>query len=383
MLFKEVLGLEKTKQQLTSALDNRRIAHSQLFSGPKGSGKLALAIAYAQFINCESPSKQDSCGKCSSCLKYNKLSHPDFHIIFPVVKKSSTDTPYSKDFLSKWKEQFLQNPYFSLKDWMFNYKEVFLEKSSDKKKESVIYSHQIKELNRKLSLKIFEAKKRVILIWMPEKMNLQAANKFLKLLEEPPENTILFLVSEDKEQLLKTVKSRLQEIEVPSYSVQETIRASYAEKSEKFLRFCKLSNGDLGKVLYYDSDNFKIKHTEEFIELMRFSFKSDYAKISEWVDLISAKTRQQQIEFIAYSLGLFRECIIFNYSDKKLNSISAFEHSFLKNFAKFVHNENSILIINLFEEAINSINRNANSKIIFFNLGIELIKLLKVKVNFA
>ena len=133
----------------------------------------------------------------------------------------------------------------------------------------------------------------------------------------------------------------------------------------------------------YDSDNLKIKHTEEFIELMRFSFKSDYAKISEWVDLISAKTRQQQIEFIAYSLGLFRECIIFNYSDKKLNSISAFEHNFLKNFAKFIHQENGILIINLFEEAIKNINRNANSKIIFFNLGIELIKLLKVKVNFA
>tara|TARA_B100000902_G_scaffold389982_1_gene438131 strand:+ start:646 stop:1797 length:1152 start_codon:yes stop_codon:yes gene_type:complete len=383
MLFKEIVGLEKTKKQLITSLNKKRVAHSQLFSGPKGSGKLATVVAYAQFLNCTLTTNEDSCGNCSSCLKFSKLSHPDFHIIFPTVKKTSTDMPFSEDFLAEWKEQFLQNPYFSLKDWMLNYKEIFLEKQSDKKKEPVIYSHQIKELNRKLSLKIYEAKKRVVLIWMPEKMNIQAANKFLKLLEEPPKNTMLFLVSEEKEKLLKTVISRLQETKIPQYSVQETIDASTADKAESFINFCKLSNGDLGKVLYYQPGNTKAKHTEQFVELMRLSFKSDFVKIAEWVDLSSTVSRQEQIEFLTYSIGLYRECLIYNYSDKKLNTLSDFEQEFLKKFAKFIHQQNSILIIELFEDAIKNINRNANSKIIFFHLAMELITLLKVKVNFA
>ena len=383
MLFKEIVGLEKTKKQLITSLNKKRVAHSQLFSGPKGSGKLATVVAYAQFLNCTLTANEDSCGNCSSCLKFSKLSHPDFHIIFPTIKKSSTDMPFSEDFLSEWKEQFLQNPYFSLKDWMLNYKENFLEKSSDKKKEPVIYSHQIKELNRKLSLKIYEAKKRVVLIWMPEMMNPQAANKFLKLLEEPPKNTILFLVSEEKERLLKTVISRLQETKIPQYSVQQTINASSTDKTEPFINFCKLSNGDLGKILYYQPDKTKAKHTEQFVELMRLSFKSDFVKIAEWVDLASAVSRQEQIEFLTYSIGLYRECLIYNYSDKKLNTLSDFEHDFLKKFAKFIHQQNSILIIELFEEAIKNIKRNANSKIIFFHLAMELVTLLKVKVNFA
>jgi len=383
MRFKEIAGLEKIKKQLIISLNKKRVAHSQLFSGPRGSGKLAMAVAYAQALNCILTAEEDSCGNCPSCLKFSKLSHPDLHVVFPTIKKTSTDMPFSKDFLAEWKGQFLQNPYFSLKDWMLNYKEIFLEKPTDKKKEPVIYSHQIKELNRKLSLKIYEAKKRVVLIWMPEKMNLTAANKFLKILEEPPKNTMLFLVSEDKEKLLKTVSSRLQEIKIPQYSVQETIDASSAEKTEPFINFCKLSNGDLGKVFYYQPENIKAKQTEQFVELMRLSFKSDFVKIAEWVDLASAVSRQEQIEFLTYSIGLYRECLIYNYSDKKLNTLSDFEHDFLKKFAKFIHQQNSILIIELFEEAIKNIKRNANSKIIFFHLAMELVTLLKVKVNFA
>ena len=188
----------------------KRIAHAQLFNGPKGSGKLALAIAYARFINCNSPKENDSCQECSSCLQFSKLSHPDFHILYPVIKTANNNTPQSSDSVSKWTESVLKNPYLSLNQWSDVYKEEFLEKLSDKKKEATIYSHQIKEINKKLSLKIFSAKYRVVLIWMPEKMNIQSSNKFLKLLEEPPKKTILLLVSEDKEGLIKTITSRVQ-----------------------------------------------------------------------------------------------------------------------------------------------------------------------------
>ena len=195
MRFSEVIGLEKTKGELVGGVAQNRIAHAQLFYGSKGSGQLALAVAYARRLNCQSPEKNDSCNSCPASLKFSKLIHPDLHIIFPIIRTSSTDNKTSDDFICDWREQFLKNPYFSLSSWLSHYKEKFLEKTADKKKEAIIYSHQIKELNRKLALKVFEAKYRVVIIWMPEKMNIKAANKFLKLLEEPPKKTVLLLVS--------------------------------------------------------------------------------------------------------------------------------------------------------------------------------------------
>ena len=181
MLFKEVIGLEKIKKELVYGVAKKRIAHAQLFNGPKGSGKLALAIAYARLNNCNSPKESDSCQECSSCLQFSKLAHPDLHILFPVIKTTNNNSPQSSDFVSKWTESALKNPYLSLKQWSDVYKEEFLEKLSDKKKEATIYSHQIKEINKKLSLKVFNAKYRVVLIWMPEKMNIQSSVSYTHL----------------------------------------------------------------------------------------------------------------------------------------------------------------------------------------------------------
>jgi DNA polymerase-3 subunit delta' len=256
MRFSEVIGLEKTKEELGGGIAHNRIAHAQLFYGSKGSGKLALAVAYARRLNCQSPEKNDSCNNCPSCLKFSKLIHPDLHLVFPIVKTSSSDIKTSDDFVGEWRNQFLKNPYLSLSKWLSYYKEKFLEKPSDRKKEAVIYSHQIKELNRKLTLKIFEAKYRVVIIWMPEKMNIKAANKFLKLLEEPPSKTILLLISEDKGSIIETILSRLQHTRIPNYTVNDTIENSKTHKSEGFLNFCRLSNGNMGKVLSYTEGAF-------------------------------------------------------------------------------------------------------------------------------
>ena len=384
MLLSEILGLEKIKKELMSSYSQNRIAHAQLFNGPKGSGKLAIALAYAQLINCEFYKKNDSCGTCSSCLKYLKIAHPDLHIIYPVIKKSSTDKPTSDDFISLWRQNILSNPYQSLDKWMGSYKEMFIEKVSNKKKEGVIYAHQIKELNRKLSLKIYEAKNRVVIIWMPEKMNVKAANKFLKILEEPPLRTILLLVSENKTSLLTTVLSRLQIIDIPRYTVNETISFFSDNKTSGFLNHCKRSNGDLGNLYNYNED---LENQDNFIEnfssLMRVCFKNNIVEISSWVDQVSVKTRENQIKIISYSISLMRECIIYNFSDKKINNLSEKEAKFIKNFSSYIHEENSLHIISIFESIIKNIQRNANSKIILFDMSLRLVKLLKLKRKFV
>ena len=384
MLFREVLGLVKSKKELVSGYSQKRIAHAQLLYGARGSGKLALALSYSRFLNCESPLNQDSCDLCLSCLKFSKLAHPDLHIIFPVIKKSSTDKPLSDDFVDLWREVMTNNPYQSLESWMSLYKEQYLEKISNKKKEGVIYSHQIKELNRKLSLKIYEAKYRVVIIWMPEKMNIRAANKFLKLLEEPPKKTILLLVSENKNSLLSTVLSRLQAIGVPSYTVSETIAHFKNNKTDSFINYCKRSNGDLGRIYNYSKDEGnEDSYIEKFSALMRACFKNNIIEIANWADDASAKTRENQVKLLDYSLVIIRECLIYNYSDKKMNILSEKEEGFIKNFATYINEENSLPIIELFENGIKQIKRNANSKIIFFDMLLQLVKLLKLKRKFA
>ncbi len=382
MRFNEVIGLERTKGELVGGIEHNRVAHAQLFYGSKGSGQLAMAVAYARRLNCQSPEKNDSCNNCLSCLKFSKLIHPDLHILFPIIRTSTTDNKTSDDFVGDWREQFLKNPYFSLSKWLDHYKERFLEKTSDKKKEAVIYSHQIKEISRKLTLKVFEAKYRVVIIWMPEKMNIKAANKFLKLLEEPPNKTILFLVSEEKGVIIDTILSRVQHTRIPNYTVNDTIENSKIQKTESFLNFCRLSNGNMGKVFSY-TDTPPSSFFQEFKALNRLCFKNNFSEISEWCDEISLKNRQQQRDFLVYGLTIFRECLIYNFSDQSINLLTKEEKKFLENFAKFVHEDNSVSVIRLFENAIKKIKRNANSKIIFFQLALELSDLLKLKRKFA
>jgi DNA polymerase-3 subunit delta' len=383
MRFSEVIGLEKNKEELGGGIAHNRIAHAQLFYGSKGSGKLALAVAYARRLNCQSPEKKDSCNNCPSCLKFSKLIHPDLHLVFPIIKTSSSDIKTSDNFLVDWRNQFLKNPYLSLSKWLSYYKEKFLEKTSDRKKEAVIYSHQIKEINRKLTLKIFEAKYRVVIIWMPEKMNIKAANKFLKLLEEPPSKTILLLISEDKGSIIETILSRLQHTRIPNYTVNDTIENSKTQKSEGFLNFCRLSNGNMGKVLSYTEGALQSSFLEEFKLLNRLCFKNNFTEISDWCDEISLKNRQQQRDFLSYCLTVFRECLVYNFSHQNINLLTKEEKRFLENYAKFVHEENSISITSLFESATKKIKRNANSKIIFFQLALELSDLLKLKSKFV
>ncbi|MEC8853673.1 MAG: DNA polymerase III subunit delta, partial [Bacteroidota bacterium] len=244
MLFKEIPGNKIVKKELIKSVKKDRIAHAQLFLGKSGNAKLALAIAFAQFLNCEKRGETDSCNSCHSCLMYNSLSHPDLHLIFPVLKINKIKNPVSDNFISQWREIVLDNPYLSPTDW---YKYFDAEN-----KQGAIYTYEAEQLQKKVALKNYESAYRIILIWMPEKMNLTCANKLLKLIEEPPKGTFFLMASEDFEKLLPTITSRMQIVKTKLFSTEEITSFLQTQKGvtkEKSLAIAAIANGNINKAI--------------------------------------------------------------------------------------------------------------------------------------
>jgi len=381
MLFKDILGEKKVKTQLISSVQNNRISHAQLFIGPEGNNKLALALAYAQYINCEQKLDEDSCGLCSSCIKYKTFSHPDLLLVFPVIKSSNYKQPISQQFASQWKELVTENIYLNLGDWI-----SFFDADNKSGQQGAIYIHEAEYLQRKVALKNYEAKYRVILIWMPEKMNTATANKLLKLLEEPPKGTIFLLVAEKADQLLPTILSRLQMIKTTK--IDEKIGAAFLQEKhqitiEKAMQLLNLTGGSMGKTIKIITKEDSLNYLQEFGAWMRMCYKIDIQEMIYWTDAIAQRGRNHQKILLSYAIRMIRECLLYNFANKNLLRINENEEVFMKNFASFIHEENSIEIIEKLEESIRNINRNANAKIIFFELSLQFVKLLKVKRKFA
>ena len=381
MLFKDILGEKKVKTQLISSVQNNRISHAQLFIGPEGNNKLALALAYAQYINCEQKLDEDSCGLCSSCIKYKTFSHPDLLLVFPVIKSSNYKQPISQQFASQWKELVTENIYLNLGDWI-----SFFDADNKSGQQGAIYIHEAEYLQRKVALKNYEAKYRVILIWMPEKMNIATANKLLKLLEEPPKGTIFLMVAEKVDQLLPTILSRLQMIKTTK--IDEKIGAAFLQEKhqitiEKAMQLLNLTGGSMGKTIKIITKEDSLNYLQEFGAWMRMCYKIDIQEMIYWTDAIAQRGRNHQKILLSYAIRMIRECLLYNFANKNLLRINENEEVFMKNFASFIHEENSIEIIEKLEESIRNINRNANAKIIFFELSLQFVKLLKVKRKFA
>jgi len=381
MLFKEIVGNSNIKKQLLEGVENNRVGHAQLFSGKSGSAKLALALAYAQFLNCENRAANDSCGICSPCLKYNNLSHPDLHLIVPVLKVNNVKDPISDHFIGQWRDFIMDNYYSSLNDWIDSF-------GTENKtgQQGAIYKHEADNIHKKLSFKNYEADYRVVLIWMPERMNLEVSNKLLKLFEEPPNGTIFLLVSENANQLLPTIVSRLQSIKVSDFTIEDIIN----HFGENILSFAKakqlrnLTDADFGKIsqiLNENENNFDLFN--DFSSWMRLSYKTDVQEISKWVDQLATKGRKQQQLFLSYTIKMIRECIIYNFASNNLLKANENELAFLTKFSSFIHEGNSILMVEKLEESIKAINRNANAKILFFELSLQMAKFLKLKRKFA
>jgi DNA polymerase-3 subunit delta' len=381
MLFKEVIGNNSVKKQLIEAVRNNRISHAQLFSGKSGSAKLALALAYAQFLNCENRTTVDSCGICSSCLKFNNLSHPDLHLVIPVLKTKEVQKPVSDHFIGKWRDFITNNYYGSLNFWIDSF-------GTENKtgQQGTIYKDEANNIHKKLSLKNYEAEYRVVLIWMPERMNLEVSNKLLKLFEEPPKGTIFLLITENTNQLLPTIISRLQSIKIADFTAEDIVNhfGEQAVSLEKAKQLRNLTNADLEKITQILEDKEgELDLFSDFSVWMRLTYKMDVQGISKWVDNLSLKGRKQQNLFLSYAIKMVRECLIYNFASDTLLKTNENEFAFLTKFSPFIHEENSVMITEKLEESIKAINRNANAKILFFELSLQMVKFLRLKRKFA
>tara|TARA_B100000902_G_scaffold70116_1_gene75906 strand:+ start:3675 stop:4817 length:1143 start_codon:yes stop_codon:yes gene_type:complete len=379
VLFKEIIGNNNLKIKLINSVKNDRIAHAQLFIGNKGSANLALAMAYAQFLNCQNRNQVDSCNECHSCLMYNTLTHPDLHLIFPVLKINNIKNPVSDNFVNEWRQLVLDNPYISISEWYENF--------NAGNKQGGIYKDEAELLQKKVALRNYESQYRVVLIWLPEKMNLTASNKLLKLIEEPPKGTYFIMISENTNEILPTIISRLQTIKVRPFKKEDIVEYLYTKKEISYEigeKIAQISNGDINKAL-------KISDTEigdnDFLKgfqtWMQICYKHNIIELSNWNESVVKKSRENQKNFLVYALKIIRSAFLLGRKARQTLNLTKTEKEFVINFAPFVNENNSIVIFESIEKAIFAITRNANSKIVFYELSLKMMKCLKVKRKLA
>lgn len=374
MQFKEVVGHPKIKEQLIYTVEENRISHAQLFLGPEGSGNLALAIAYAQYIACTNKQGNDSCGVCSSCQKFKKLIHPDLHFVFPVnTSKTIKKNPVSDDYINQWRTALIENPYINQNKW---YEIIEIEN-----KQGVISKNESYEILRKLNLKTFEAEYKFMIIWLPEKMNTYAANKLLKFIEEPPEKTLFFLVSENSEQILPTILSRTQLIKIPKIdndSLYSALCDRLGINPDKALDIAHLANGNYFEALNLASAGDEdYENLERFKSLMRLAYLRKIVEIIDWVDEIARIGREKQKGFLTYSLRLLRENFMLNIKRKEIVYLTQKEYIFSENFSQFIHQENVNKLYEVFNKAYADIGMNAYNKIVFLDVALKIVKLIR------
>ncbi|MDH7913727.1 DNA polymerase III subunit delta' [Winogradskyella sp. SYSU M77433] len=384
MLFSEVLGQEHIKNHLTTSVDQGRIAHAQLFVGPEGSGTLPMAIAYAQYILCSNTGGENTGGNESCNLKFKNVSHPDLHFAFPVTTSDKVKSkPVSNFYLEEWRQLLEQQPYGNLFDW---YKLLDVDN-----KQGQIGVDEAFEIVKSLSLKSYEGGYKVMLIWMAEKMNTAAANKLLKLIEEPPEKTIFILIAEDEEQIINTIRSRCQILTFPPLAeeaITEALVRNYHIENAVATKIAHQANGNYNKacdLIYQDSED--IQFEKWFILWVRSAFKARGNKAAihdliSWSEEIAKTGRETQKKFLAFCLNYFRQAMLMNYKADSLVYLEPKSEGFkLENFAPFVHGNNILEISDELQDAIYHIERNGNSKIILTDLSIKLTRLLHKKAS--
>jgi len=374
MKFSGVTGQAAVADKLISSVMEERVSHAQVFAGPQGSGKLALAIAFAQYISCTDRQGEDSCGVCPSCSKYNRLIHPDLHFVFPVINKGSGEVT-SDNYISEWRAFVNRSPYFSLNQW--------LEQIGVKNQQGLIYSTEAAEIIKKLSFKTYESDYKIMIIWLPEKMHRVTANKLLKLIEEPPEKTLFLLVSEEPDMILPTIMSRCLFVRVPSISrdaLAGHLASSFQLNRQKAGMVAHLSQGNyLRAVEFIEESQLRKSRLSGFIELMRLAYKKDIPAMAEWAENIATGGRELQKGFLNFSLEQLRENYIMNIT--KNNSGLVFlegeEAEFAGKFNSFINNKNISLLNDQFSLAYTHIAANGNPKIIFLDLALKVAGLIR------
>lgn len=379
MFFKDIIGQEYIKKHLKSSTDKGRVPHAQLFVGKEGSGTLPMAIAYAQYLLCNNANDKHSCE-----LKCSNLAHPDLHFSFPTTTTDSVKKhPVSDLFLSEWRSFLKEQPYASLYNW--------LQHIGVENKQGLIGVDEAENIVKTLQLKSYEGGFKIMIIWMAEKMNASAANKLLKLIEEPPSKTVFILITEDEEQIISTIKSRCQTMYFKALADKEISDALIEKEgvSENVaIKIAHQSEGNYNKALHllnHDSSNLVFE--EWFITWIRAAFRakgnaSVIQELISWSDTISKSGRETQKQFLNYSLLFFRQAMLLNYTLDEMVFLDISTSNFdLKKFAPFIHGNNILAIEKELNDALYHIERNGNAKIILLDLSIKLTRQLHTKEN--
>lgn len=371
MQFKNIIGQAAVKHQLIATVKENRISHAQLFLGPEGSGSLALAIAYAQYISCEDRSEDDSCGHCNSCRKYQKMVHPDLHFSYPFFAKHKEDTAIT--FAPQWREALLKNPYIGLEQWR-----GYLDSENKQANINIAECHQI---IKKLSFKPFEAEYKVLILWLPEYLD-KMGNTLLKIIEEPPQKTLFLLVAESQDQILNTILSRTQLIKIHALKDDEICQIlveNYHQTAHRATEIAYLCNGNMTTALTM-LDTEESNYHELFTQWLRFCFANDGLNLLDFVDKLAKMGRENQKNFLRYGTHFIRECGMLICGAGSLVHLPEKELEVAQKMADKVLNLPLVeAITDELHQAHYHVERNANPKILFLDVSLRLVKYLKFK----
>ena len=379
MRFADITGQEDLKRHLVQSVDAGRISHAQLFTGQAGAGGLALAVAYVQYLCCRHRRGGDSCGECPDCKQIAALAHPDLHLVFPVNKqgKKSGEVMRSDEFLPLFRGLFAERGgYFSAQDW---YDRLDLGKTL----KGMIAAREADDIIRKLSFKSFEADYKTMLIWLPEAMNEEAANKILKILEEPWEKTLFLLISEQPERLLPTIISRTQEVAVPRIAPDVLERAAQERgvtDPVKARNIARLAGGDLVELQHLvagESDALRKENFDLFCGLMRLSYNDKHLELVTWAEEAAQLSREQQRAFLRDASRLLRESYMLHAGINEISYLWGEELAFCSKFAPFVGSQNIEPLIAEIECALAQISQNGNPTIVFTHFALSVSKMIK------
>jgi len=373
MQFKEIIGQKEVKAQLLHAAREGRVSHAQLFLGPEGSGNLAMALAYAQYLVCENRSETDSCGACASCLKSRKMIHPDITYTFPMSPNAKEKKKICLDFIADFREAVQENPYLSYNDWVTA--------MDAENKQGSINTDEAADIVRRLGFKSVEGGYKICLLWFPESLNTSAANKLLKIIEEPPDQTLFILVAGNHEHILSTITSRTQLVKIFSVTDEEIIAALMAKKLQAgdARRIAHLAGGNYNEALRMVSEAGDDDYNLQFLEWMRHCLKLRVQDLGRFSESMAAQSREQQKVFLQHALHIARECLLLNYGDASMVRLSEQELESFKKFAPFVNRNNADEFVEEINNAHFHLERNANAKILFADLSFAMHRILQVK----
>ena len=376
MYFRDIVGQERIKDRLRAMADGGAVPHALLFAGPEGTGKLQTAVAFSRYLLCRQHHDGDSCGQCPTCVKIDKQVHPDLHYVYPVInkKKSGEESTVSTDELVPWRECLIEKRYFGYEEW--------LSALGGDNKQAHIFVSESTSISQALSLKSVEDGFKIMIIWHPEKMNLECANSLLKLLEEPPAGTIFILVSDNPGQLLETIISRCQRIDFPPIPEaeisQRLMGPGIGLQADDARRIAHLSAGSWLKAMAslrigQESEEF----LDFFMQLMRFAYARRLKDLKLWSDAMATRPREWQKRFLEYCQRMVRENFIQNFHMPELNYMTEREQTFSNKFSPFVNENNIFGLVEELQSAQRDIEQNVNSKMVFFDLAVKTIMLMK------